>query len=94
MSTVVYDHSLVADKQAMNSMSSALHWLHPKKRNMAARMRRVSLGIVIYLIWEECNRIIFYGNSRDVNTVFRRFQVLFYIIFHFQERDHSLLHVG
>ena len=53
----------------MNSLSSALRWLHPKKRNMAARMRRLSLGIVVYLIWEERNRRIFDGNSRDVNTV-------------------------
>ena len=79
--------------RVMNSLSSALCWLHPKTRNIAARMRRVLLGIVVYLIWEEHNRRIFYGKSRDVTTVFRRFQVLFYIIFHFHERDHSLLHV-
>jgi hypothetical protein len=80
--------------RAMNSLSSALCGLHPKKRSMAARMRRVSLGIVVYLIWEGYNRIIFYSNSRDVHTVFKRFQVLFFIIFHFYERDHSLIHVG
>ena len=77
--------------RVINSLSSALRWLHPKKKNMASRMRKVSLGIVVYLIWEEWNRRIFYGNSRDVNIVFRRFQVLCYTIFHFHERDHSLL---
>ena len=78
----------------MHSLSSALRWLHPHKRSMQARMNRVSLGLVVYLIWEERNRRVFDGNSRDVNIVFRRFQVLFYVIFHFHERDHSLLQVG
>ena len=78
----------------MHSLSSALRWLYPHKRSMQARMNRVSLGLVVYLIWEERNRRVFDGNSRDVNIVFRRFQVLFYVIFHFHERDHSLLQVG
>jgi hypothetical protein len=78
----------------MRTLHNALRWLHLKKKSMDARMRRVSLGMVVYLIWEERNRRVFEGKTRGVNTAFRRFQVLFYIIFHFHEKDHSLFHVG
>ena len=74
----------------MNSLPSALIGMHPKKRSHAARMRRVSLGIVIYLIWEERNRRVFERNSRSINTVFRRFQILFFTILHFHVKDNSL----
>ena len=30
------------------SLNSALRGLHPKKKSMEARMRRVSLGITVY----------------------------------------------
>jgi len=76
------------------SLNSALHGLHPKKKGMEARMRRVSLGITVYLLWEERNRWIFEGKTRGVDVVFRRFQILFYIIFHFHEKDHFLLRGG
>jgi hypothetical protein len=49
-------------------------------------MRRVSLAITVYLIWEERNRRVFDAQSREVDSVFRRFQILFYIVFHFHEK--------
>jgi len=49
-------------------------------------MRRVSLGITVYLIWEERNKRVFDGKTSGVDTVFRRFQILFYIVFHFYEK--------
>jgi len=76
------------------SLNSALRGLHPKKKSMEARMRRVSLGITVYLFWEERNKLVFEGKTRGVDVVFRRFQILFYIIFHFHERDHFLLRGG
>ena len=76
--------------EPMNSLPSALRGMHPKKRSHAARMRRVSLGIVIYLIWEERNRRVFERNSRSINTIFRRFQILFFTILHFHVKANSL----
>jgi len=35
------------------SLNSALRGLHPKKKSMEARMRRVSLGITVYLFWRK-----------------------------------------
>jgi hypothetical protein len=61
---------------------------------MEARMRRVSLGITVNLFWEERNKLVFEGKTRGVDVVFRRFQILFYIIFHFHEKDHFLLRGG
>jgi len=78
----------------MMTLNSALRGLHPKKKSLEARMRRVSLGIMVYLIWEKRNKRVFEGKTREVDAVFRRFQILFYIIFHFHEKDHSLLYVG
>jgi hypothetical protein len=57
-------------------------------------MRRVSLGITVYLIWEERNKRVFDAKSREVDVMFRRFQILFYTVFHFHEQDHLQLAVG
>ena len=78
----------------MSMLHNALRWFHPKNRSIEARMIRVSPSIVVYLIWEKQNRRVFEGKTRSVNSVFRRFQVLFYIIFHFHEKDQTILHVG
>ena len=72
----------------------ALHGLRFRKSNLEARMRRVSLGIHVYLIWEEMNKQIFEGKCWGVDRVFRRFQILFYTIFHFHAADHSRSNVG
>jgi hypothetical protein len=52
---------------------------------MEFRMRRVSLAITVYLLWEERNRRVFEGKTREVDAVFRRFQILFYTVFYFHE---------
>jgi hypothetical protein len=41
------------------TLYSALRGLRFRKSNLEARMRRVSLGIGAYLIWEERNKRIF-----------------------------------
>jgi hypothetical protein len=76
------------------TLYSALCGLRFRKNNLEARMRRISLGIDVYLIWEEKNKQIFEGKCLGVDRVFRRFQILFYIIFHFHAADHSWLDVG
>jgi hypothetical protein len=43
----------------MSTLNSALRGLISRKKALEARMRRVSLGIVVYLIWEERNKRIF-----------------------------------
>ncbi|KAL9362529.1 hypothetical protein Peur_045314 [Populus x canadensis] len=37
-------------------------------------MRRVSLGTVVYLIWEESNKRIFYNTCHPVDVIFLKFQ--------------------
>ena len=49
-------------------------------------MRRVSLAVLVYLIWEERNRGIFDNTSKLVEAVFRKFQILFYTILYFHEK--------
>jgi len=49
-------------------------------------MRRVSLVILVYLIWEERNRHIFNNTAKSVETIFRKFQILFYTILYFHEK--------
>jgi len=80
--------------RSMSSLRSALRGLNSKRSNMESWMRRVSLAITVYLIWEERNRRVFDAQSREVDSVFRRFQILFYIVFHFHEKNHLQLAVG
>jgi hypothetical protein len=61
---------------------------------MEFRKRRVSLAIIVCLLWEEKNRRVFEGKTREVEAVFRRFQILFYTVFHFHETDPFKLRVG
>ena len=70
----------------MSTLTSAIRGLHSKWSNMEFRMKRVSLAITVYLIWEERNKRVFEANSRGVDTVFRRFQILFYTVLHFHEK--------
>jgi len=78
----------------MTTLYSALRGLRFRKSNLEARMRRVSLGIGVYLISEERNKRIFEGKCLGVDRVFRRFQILFYTILHFHVADHSRLDVS
>jgi hypothetical protein len=76
------------------TLTSAIRGLHSGGNNLEARMRRVSLGLTVYLFWEERNKRFFYGKSTSVGNTFRKFQVMFYIVFHFYEKDHHILNVG
>jgi hypothetical protein len=76
------------------TLNRSLRGLNSKRSNLEFQMRRVSLAITVYLIWEERNKRVFDGKSRGVDTVFRSFQILFYIVFRFHEKDHLQLAVG
>jgi hypothetical protein len=80
--------------RTMQTLINAIQGLHSQRNNLEARLRRVSLGITVYLIWEERNKRIFDGQSKEIATMFRRFQILFYIVFHFYEKDYLILYVG
>jgi hypothetical protein len=78
----------------MMTLTSAIRGLNSGGNNLEARMRRVSLGLTVYLIWEERNKRIFDGQNTSVGNIFRKFQILFYTVFHFYEKDHHILNVG
>uniref|UniRef100_A0A6N2LZA0 Reverse transcriptase domain-containing protein n=1 Tax=Salix viminalis TaxID=40686 RepID=A0A6N2LZA0_SALVM len=59
----------------ISSLPSAIHGLFPKRRKMVSRIRRASLAISVYLIWEEHNKRLFDSSSSSVERVFRRFQL-------------------
>ena len=76
------------------TLTSAISGLNSGGNNLEARMRRVSLGLTVYLIWEERNKRTFDGKNTSVGNIFRKFQIMFYTVFHFYEKDHHILNVG
>ena len=78
----------------MSILNSAVRGLTPRKKVLEARMRRVSLGTVVYLIWEERNKRIFDNTCHPVDVIFLKFQVIFYMILQFHEQNHFSLNVG
>jgi hypothetical protein len=78
----------------MSILNSAVRGLTPRKKVLEARMRRVSLGTVVYLIWEERNKRIFDNTCHPVDVIFLKFHVIFYMILHFHEQNHFSLNVG
>jgi len=71
----------------MLSLSRAARVLHNNKKGLQPRMRRVSLAVLVYLIWEERNRRIFNNTRKSVEAIFRKFQILFYTILYFHENN-------
>jgi hypothetical protein len=72
----------------MLSLSRATRVLHNNKKGLQPRMRRVSLIVLVYLIWEERNKRIFNNTGKSVEAIFRKFQILFYTILYFHEKNH------
>jgi hypothetical protein len=72
---------------SMLSLSRAARVLHNNKKGLQPRMRRVSLAVLVYLIWEERNRRIFNNTGKSVQAIFRKFQILFYTILYFHENN-------
>ena len=78
----------------MMSLISALRGLNTGGQSMESRLRRISLGITVYIIWEERNNRVFHSTQLSVRKVFRKFQNMFFTIFHFREKDHHKLNFG
>ena len=73
--------------RGMTTINSAIRGLHLKGKIVVTRMKRVSLNIVVYLIWEERNKRVFENSSSHVEPIFQCFQVLFYMILRFHQCD-------
>jgi hypothetical protein len=72
----------------MNSLCSAVRGLKAGGKSVETRMRRLSLGLVVYLIWKERNRRIFEHRATSVlDLLFRQFQITFYTILYFQGKN-------
>lgn len=78
----------------MATFKSAVRGLSSRKKNLEARMQRASLNIMVYLIWEERNKRIFEGKCTLPTLVFRKFQILFFMVLHFHEKNHFLINVA
>jgi hypothetical protein len=50
--------------------------------------------MIVYLIWDESNKRIFEGKSALPALVFRKFQILFFMVLHFHEKNHFLINVA
>jgi hypothetical protein len=72
----------------MPSLSRASRILKNNKKGLQPRMRRVSLVVLVYLIWEERKRRIFNNTGKSVEAIFRKFHILFYTILYFHEKNH------
>jgi len=78
----------------MSNLMSAARGLHTTRKSLESRMKKVSLSLTVYLIWEERNKWLFDGSRHSTDVVLRKFQVLFYMVLHFHDPNHSLIHVG
>lgn len=54
----------------MGTLNSAIRGLTSNKKGLQLRMRRVSLALVVYLIWEERNRRIFDNIDKSINLIY------------------------
>ena len=78
----------------MSTLTSPIRGLCRGGNNVDGRMRHVSLGILVYIIWEERNKRIFDRTCTSITSLFRKFQTLFFLVFHFHKSDLFSLHVG
>jgi len=69
----------------MSSLSSAVRGLSSQSKRLQHRLRRVFLALLVHLIWNEKNMRIFEHVSQAVDSVFRKFQILFFMVLHFYE---------
>jgi hypothetical protein len=74
--------------RGMSTINSVVRGLHLKGKIAVTRMKKVSLSIVVYLIWEERNIRVFENSCSLVESIFQRFQVLFHMILHFYKQNH------
>jgi len=62
----------------MSTLNSVVKGLNLKRKNVVARMRRVSISIVVYLIWEERNKRVFENACSLVDSFSKISSVIVY----------------
>jgi len=78
----------------ITTLNNVVRGLALWSKNLEARMRRVYLGLTVYLIWEERKQRIFDSTCNLVDVIICKFQVLFYMMLHFHGKNHFLINVG
>jgi hypothetical protein len=71
----------------MATLNSAIRGLTSNKKGLQLRMRRVSPALVVYLIWEERNKRVFDNIDKSINLIFRKYQIMFYTILYFHDKN-------
>lgn len=71
----------------MATLNSAIRGLTSNKKGLRLRMRRFSLALVVYLIWEERNIRVFDNIDKSINLIFRKYQIMFYTILYFHDKN-------
>jgi hypothetical protein len=71
----------------MTTLNSAIKGLTSNKKGLQLRMRRVSPALVVYLIWEERNIRVFDNIDKSINLIFRKYQIMFYTILYFHDKN-------
>jgi hypothetical protein len=82
---------LASHESSISSLFSAVRGLSGRSKRLQHRLRRVSLNFLVHLIWNERNRRLFEHVSQSVDSVFRKFQILFFMVLHFHENHTPLL---
>jgi len=82
-----YVRSWLRINRIMSALTSAIRGVKNKGKGLESHMRRVALALLMYLIWEERNKRLFDSPSKPVGVIFCRFQVLFYTIMYFHEKN-------
>ena len=72
----------------MSTLDKAVRGLCKGGGGVEGRMKRVSLAIAVYTIWEERNKRIFDGSCSTIASLFKKFQTRFYTVLHFHDDDH------
>jgi hypothetical protein len=71
----------------MTSLYSDVRGLKASGKSLENIMRRLSLGLLVYLIWKERNGRIFEHKTTSANLLFRQFQIMFYTILYFHDKN-------
>ncbi|KAI9394896.1 hypothetical protein POPTR_005G154050v4 [Populus trichocarpa] len=78
----------------MANLTSAIRAMNNNKKGLQSRMKRVGLALVVYIIWEERNRRVFENAGKSIDVLFRKFQILFYIVLYFHDNNHLAYNVA
>ena len=79
--------------KALTTLPSAAKYLAVRRNHLKARMRRVALTVVVYLIWEERNKRTFDGLTSTIEQIFKKFQTTCFMILFFHDKNHQVMNM-